>query len=133
MRRAILITVILAAVSISAVEAGQTQNGYAYDPAGRRDPFTSAAVPPGKPGCSLGLACVEVSQAALMGIAKDSIGWMAMLRGPDGTVYLARVGARLFDGCILAVNEDSVIFRVKVQDAFSPNKERDVTRALLRG
>jgi Tfp pilus assembly protein PilP len=110
------------------------QGGYAYQPQGRRDPFVSLLKPvsadqgPGKrpPGINGFL----IQEVALKGIVKDAKGYTAMLLGTDNRSYFVKVGQRLFDGVITAVDATSVTFRQEVTDPLSTVKSKDVKKTL---
>lgn len=79
---------------------------YHYDPGDRRDPFVPYVkkifvVPQGE---------MAVEQAVLVGITRDSRGFVALLEGVDGKAQPFREGARLFDGEILRIEADRVVF-----------------------
>ena len=106
-----------------------------YSPAGRRDPFVSlikglqgeGATSRGK---KAGLEAFLIQEVALKGIVKTPEGFVAMLLGTDGKSYFPRVGARLFDGQIVAIDQTSVTFRQEVTDPLSPVRTRDVKKSL---
>jgi hypothetical protein len=113
-----------------AVQPGQ----YTYQPGGRRDPFISLLVnigpsvgtqvrPPGIQG-------LLIQETALKGIVKDQTGYIAMLLGPADKNYFVRVGQRLYDGVITAMDAATVTFRQEVTDPLSPVKTRDVKKSL---
>lgn len=119
-------------VAMPAPAAGMP--GYQYNPQGRRDPFVSLLKPvtadqgPGKrpPGINGFL----IQEVALKGIVKDAKGYTAMLLGTDNRSYFVRVGQRLFDGVITAIDATSVTFRQEVTDPLSTVKSRDVKKTL---
>jgi len=106
-----------------------------YSPAGRRDPFVSlikglqgeGATSRGK---KAGLEAFLIQEVALKGIVKTPEGFVAMLLGTDGKSYFPRVGARLFDGQIVAIDQSSVTFRQEVTDPLSPVRTRDLKKSL---
>jgi type IV pilus assembly protein PilP len=113
-----------------AVQPGQ----YTYQPGGRRDPFISLLVnigpsigtqvrPPGIQG-------LLIQETALKGIVKDQTGYIAMLLGPADKNYFVRIGQRLYDGVITAMDAATVTFRQEVTDPLSPVKTRDVKKSL---
>ncbi len=115
---------------VLAVQPGQ----YTYQPGGRRDPFISLLVnigpsigtqvrPPGVQG-------LLIQETALKGIVKDQTGYIAMLLGPADKNYFVRVGQRLYDGVITAMDAATVTFRQEVTDPLSPVKTRDVKKSL---
>lgn len=110
--------------------------GYTYNPLGRRDPFVSlvkgvqgegsAAARKGKAGMEAFL----IQEVALKGIVKTPDGYIGMLLGTDGKSYFCRIGQRLFDGQIIAMDQTSVTFRQEVTDPLSPVRTRDVRKSL---
>ena len=121
--------------SILEQELDAPRNGYIYSPAGRRDPFISLAKPiatddaargPKRPGIE-GFLLQEVS---LKGVVKNIDGWIAVLEGPDRKGYFVRIGQRMYDGVITAVDAAGLTFRQEITDPLSPAKSRDVRRLL---
>ncbi len=115
-------------------EAPAPAAAYAYDPAGRRDPFVSllgrgsdarpvGARPSGVPGLLIG----EVS---VKGIVKDQSGYMALIQGPDNRTYTVRAGDRLLDGSVKSVVGDAVVFSQDVNDPLSLVKQREIRKTL---
>jgi Tfp pilus assembly protein PilP len=117
--------------------------GYTYNPQGRRDPFVSLIKPVGpdtgaktrKPGMEGFL----IQEIALKGIVKTSgggedsgeqPGYIAMFEGTDGKSYFVRVGQRLFDGQVVAIDATTVSFRQDVADPLSPVKTREIKQSL---
>jgi hypothetical protein len=123
-----------------------TVGGYSYnpqvcDPSGkcmqRRDPFVSLLKPiesqtakgPKRPGIE-GFLVQEVS---LKGIVKDPKGFIAMLLGPDGKSYFVKVGQKVYDGEVTAIDATSVTFRQQVTDPMllpGQSRVRDVKKTL---
>lgn len=121
--------------SILEQELEAPRNGYIYNPAGRRDPFISLAKPvatddaanrPRRPGIE-GFLLQETS---LKGLVKNNDGWIAVLEGPDKKGYFVRVGQRMHDGVITALDSAGLTFRQEITDPLSPAKSRDVRRLL---
>ena len=71
-----------------------------------------------------------IQEVALKGIVKDKTGFVAMLLGTDGKSYFCRVGQRLFDGQITAIDAATVTFRQEVTDPLSSVRARDVKKTL---
>jgi hypothetical protein len=53
-----------------------------------------------------------------------------MLLGTDGKSYFVKVGQRLFDGVITAIDAATVTFRQEVTDPLSSVRSRDVKKTL---
>jgi Tfp pilus assembly protein PilP len=107
---------------------------YTYSPAGRRDPFVSLIKPiegGGLKGSRVeGMEGFLIQEVALKGIVKTKEGYIAMVVGPDTKAYFVKVGQRLFDGAITAMDQTSVTFRQEVTDPLSPVRVRDVRKSL---
>jgi type IV pilus assembly protein PilP len=129
------VTVAQAATAAAGVPTASTPQGYAYSPAGRRDPFVplmrrgtdprSATMP--RPE---GLPGVAVSEVAIKGIVQSRGSYVAMLQAPDSKTYIVRNGDRLFDATVKAVTADAVVFVQQVNDPLSLVKQREIRRPL---
>ena len=71
-----------------------------------------------------------IQEVALKGIVKTPKGFTAMLLGTDGKSYFVKVGQRLFDGVITAIDASTVTFRQEVTDPLSSVRSRDVKKTL---
>lgn len=109
--------------------------GYSYDPAGRRDPFKSLLVvsevpdlrgprPDGIPG-------LLIDEVVLTGIFRTPQGRVAQVQSADGMKsFLLREGDELYDGDVVRVTENEVVFKQIVQDPTALKPFRDVVKAL---
>jgi hypothetical protein len=84
---------------------------YSYDPAGRRDPFISlvAGIKQGKSNVPKG--ALTVSDAKVVGITRSKDGYVAIIVGADRKSRFMKVGDKLYDGEIIAIEADQVVFR----------------------
>jgi Tfp pilus assembly protein PilP len=106
---------------------------YSYTAQGRRDPFVSLLKPVSESGPGKrrpGMEGFLIQEVALKGIVKDAKGFTAMLLGTDGKSYFCKVGQRLFDGVITAIDASTVTFRQEVTDPLSSVRSRDVKKTL---
>ena len=110
---------------------------FAYDPAGRRDPFRSlldgmqeeeAGVtkvrPPGLPG-------MLVEELRVEGIIQTPSGILAFVQGRDNLSYVIRPGTRLYNGEVKEILPDRVVFRQQVDDPKQIRPYEDVVRELV--
>ncbi len=114
-------------------EIAPAPGSYAYTAQGRRDPFVSLLKPVSESGPGKrrpGMEGFLIQEVALKGIVKDSKGFTAMLLGTDGKSYFVKVGQRLFDGVITAIDASTVTFRQEVTDPLSSVRSRDVKKTL---
>lgn len=107
------------------------EEGYSYDPAGRRDPFKSLlsvrerpAIRGPRPEGAPGLLIDEIE---LIGIMRTPAGWVAQVQAADKQKsYLLEEGDQLYDGEVLTIARNEVVFKQMVQDptALKPFRER---------
>jgi type IV pilus assembly protein PilP len=108
-------------------------DGYAYDPQGRRDPFVSLHHPvargdeEGKPP---GIEGFLIQELALKGIVQTPEGYVTLLEGPDNKSYFVRLGQRVYDGEVIAIDLATITFRQDVTDPLSPVRFREVVKSL---
>ena len=106
---------------------------YTYDPTGRRDPFVSLLSrgnesPTGKK--MTGLAGLATSEVMLRGVMESRNTYVALVSGPDGRTYPARVNDRLLDGIIRSVTPQGIVIMQDVNDPLSLVKQREVRKGL---
>lgn len=104
---------------------------YAYDPGERRDPFRSLLVtreateiqgprPEGIPG-------LLIDEVNLIGIIRTPAGYIAQVQAADRQKsYLLHEGEELFDGEVVSIESNEVVFKQVVRDptAVKPFRER---------
>ncbi|HSF16753.1 MAG TPA: hypothetical protein VLK65_14485 [Vicinamibacteria bacterium] len=109
-------------------------SGYRYEAGGRRDPFVSLALgidillPEGQR--PQGLAGMLIQEVSLRGIVKTKNGYIALIQGTDNKSYFARVGERLYDGSIQAIDDARVVFRQEINDPLRIEKFQQVEKSL---
>lgn len=84
----------------------------AYEPRGRRDPFTPIFV--GKDSASLSVSAVK-----LTGVVGGRGGLMALVEAPDGIGYILKPGDALGDGRVTGITPTSVTFAVTARGSQS--------------
>ena len=108
--------------------------GYSYDPAGRRDPFTNLLGGGNGPASRKGEgpSGIAVAEISVRGVMQSRSGLIAMVQGPDNKTYIVHQGDRLLDGSIKTITAQGLIIEQEVNDPLSVVKQREVRR-LLRG
>jgi len=114
----------------------ESQGGYTYDPAGRRDPFLSltrrgtesartdpSTRPPGLPG-------LLVADVTLKGTMQSPNGFVALVQGPDNKTYVVKPGDKLFDGMIRSITATTMVMLQQVNDPLSLEKQREVRKVI---
>ena len=80
----------------------------AYEPKGRRDPFTPIFL--GKDNAGLSVSAVK-----LTGVVGGRGGLMALVEAPDGIGYILKPGDALGDGRVTGITPTSVTFAVSAR------------------
>lgn len=118
---------------IEGEESALAGRAYSYDPAGRRDPFRSLLVrEQNKGGLERppGIAGISIDDLVVHGIWKTKAGYVAQVRGTDNKSYLIRSGDLLYDGEVVRVGPNEVVFRQNINDPQSVKPFREVTKQL---
>ena len=84
----------------------------AYEPKGRRDPFTPIFL--GKDNAGLSVSAVK-----LTGVVGGRNGLMALVEAPDGIGYILKPGDALGDGRVTGITPTSVTFAVSARGSQS--------------
>ena len=107
---------------------------FAYDPAGRRDPFISLLEgkklvdedkprPPGLPG-------MLIEELKLEGIIQTSSGILAFVQGRDKISYIIRPGTKLYNGEVVEILPKKVVFKQQVNDPKQLSPYLEVVREI---
>ena len=102
--------------------------------ANRRDPFTSPVVSMGPTGsgCSTGKRCLAIDQIALRGVVKSDSGMIAVVVNAMDKAYFLRENDPVFNGYVVKITGDSVIFKETFHDRLGKVLTRDVTKSISR-
>jgi Tfp pilus assembly protein PilP len=99
---------------------------------GRRDPFVSPVVSQAMvaSGCSVGKRCLAVDQIALKGVVKSDSGMIAVVVNAVEKAYFLRENDPVFNGYVVKITGDSIIFKETVRDRLGKAFEREVTKKI---
>jgi Tfp pilus assembly protein PilP len=99
---------------------------------GRRDPFISPVVSQSATGsgCSTGKRCLAVNQISLKGVVKAETGMIAVVVNALDKAYFLRENDPVFDGYVLKITTDSIVFKETVQDKLGKPFTREVTKRI---
>jgi len=86
-----------------------------YEPKGRRDPFEALELKADK-------NALAVTTAKLTGIVRNPSSSMALIETQDGIGYILKPGDTLFDGRLVHIGVDSVVFAVASQPGSTTNQ-----------
>lgn len=99
---------------------------------GRRDPFVSPVVSQAMvaSGCSTGKRCLAVDQIALKGVVKSDAGMIAVVVNSVEKAYFLRENDPVFNGYVVKITGDSIIFKETVHDQLGKPFQREVTKKI---
>jgi Tfp pilus assembly protein PilP len=102
--------------------------------AGRRDPFISPVVNMGAvgSGCSSGKRCLTIDQIALKGVVKSDNGMIAVVVNAMDKAYFLRENDPVFNGYVVKITGDSIVFKETFHDKLGKPLTRDVTKTISR-
>lgn len=106
--------------------------GFSYDPGNRRDPFKSLLVGPERPDRGPrpeGIPGLLIDEIQLLGIWRTPRGYVAQIRAANKS-YLLREGDQLFDGDVVTIQNNEVVFKQKVDDPTALKPYREVVKNL---
>jgi Tfp pilus assembly protein PilP len=103
-----------------------------YSANGRRDPFISPVVNRTMTGsgCSTGKRCLAIDQINLQGIVKSDAGMIAVVVNALNKAYFLRENDPVFNGYVVKITGDSIIFKETIQDKMGKPFEREVTKRI---
>lgn len=98
----------------------------------RRDPFVSPvreAAPTGA-GCGIGKKCLAIDAILLRGIVRYQAGMIAVVESSGGrnVSYFLRENDPVFNGYVVKITSDSIVFRENVMDRMGRQSTRDITK-----
>lgn len=102
-----------------------------YAAEGRRDPFVSPVVNRVvAEGCSTGKRCLAINQITLTGIVKSDSGMIAVVVNAMNKAYFLRENDPVFNGYVVRITGDSIVFQESVQDNLGKTLTREVTKRI---
>jgi Tfp pilus assembly protein PilP len=115
-----------AAKSADAEDAALTSKG-------RRDPFISpiverAAKAANAAACQTGARCLIIDQVVLRGVVKTPKGAIAMVENAAKKTYNLREGETVFNGEVVKITQDSIVFRQSETDHLGNVKTKEVVK-----
>jgi Tfp pilus assembly protein PilP len=98
---------------------------------GKRDPFFSPVVQqPTGSGCSTGKKCLEIGQINLRGVVKSESGFIAVVTNTLNKAYFLHENDPVFNGYVMRITGDSVVFEETVQDKLGKPFTREVVKKI---
>ena len=98
---------------------------------GKRDPFFSPVVQQQGSGCSTGKKCLEIGNINLRGVVKSDSGFIAVVTNNIGKAYFLRENDPVFNGYVVKITGDSVVFQETVQDKLGKTSTHEVVKKIF--
>ena len=98
---------------------------------GKRDPFFSPVVQQTGSGCSTGKKCLEIGAINLRGVVKSDNGFIAVVTNNLGKAYFLRENDPVFNGFVMRITGDSVVFQETIEDKLGKPFTREVVKKLF--
>jgi Tfp pilus assembly protein PilP len=109
----------------------QTTPDTKYAANGRRDPFISPVVShTGGSGCSTGKKCLEIGTIALRGVVHAENGFIAVVSNGLNKAYFLRENDPVFNGYVVKITGDSIVFQETLQDRLGKTFTREVVKKI---
>ncbi len=97
---------------------------------GKRDPFFSPVVQQSGSGCTSGKKCLEIGNINLRGVVKSDTGFIAVVTNSLNKAYFLRENDPVFNGYVMKITGDSVVFQETVQDKLGKPFTREVVKRI---
>ena len=102
-----------------------------YAANGRRDPFISPVVShAGGSGCNTGKKCLEIGAINLRGVVRAESGYIAVVSNGLNKAYFLRENDPVFNGYVMKITGDSVVFQETLQDRLGKTFTREVVKKI---
>jgi hypothetical protein len=98
---------------------------------GKRDPFFSPVVQTNGSGCSTGKKCLEIGGINLRGVVKSDAGFIAVVTNNLNKAYFLRENDPVFNGYVVKITGDSVVFQETIQDKLGKPFTREVVKRIF--
>lgn len=99
---------------------------------GKRDPFISPVVSraAGNSNCSTGKKCLEIGTINLRGIVHGENGFIAVVSNSLNKAYFLRENDPVFNGYVVRITGDSIVFQETLQDRLGKTFTREVVKKI---
>lgn len=98
---------------------------------GRRDPFLSPVVShAGGSNCSTGKKCLEIGTISLRGVVHGESGFIAVVSNSLNKAYFLRENDPVFNGYVMRITGDSIVFQETLQDRLGKTFTREVVKKI---
>jgi hypothetical protein len=113
-------------------------SSFTYDPGNRRDPFKSLLIAADRPEFRgprpEGVPGLLIDEIDLKGVYRTARGYVAQVNASNQKKsYLLKEGDQLYDGDVLSIRKNEVVFKQIVQDPTALKPFREIVKSLNPG
>jgi Tfp pilus assembly protein PilP len=99
---------------------------------GKRDPsFSPVLQTSSGSGCSTGKKCLEIGQINVRGVVKSESGFIAVVTNSLNKAYFLHENDPVFNGYVVRITGDSVVFQETVQDKLGKPLTHEVVKRIF--
>jgi Tfp pilus assembly protein PilP len=98
---------------------------------GKRDPFFSPVIQQQGSGCATGKKCLEINAINLRGVVKSDNGFIAVVTNNIGKAYFLHENDPVFNGYVVKITGDSIVFEETVQDKLGKTSTHEVVKRIF--
>lgn len=84
-------------------------------------------------GCGTGKRCLVADQVVLKGVVRAPSGMIAVVENAARRAYFLRENDPVFNGVVMRITGDSIIFRETVTDRLGKQSVRDIVKKVNTG
>ena len=96
-----------------------------------RDPFVSVVVSrDGAPCSGGGKKCIDIAQVTLQGVVRAPSGPIAVISSGSSKTYFLRENDPVYNGVVVKISPDSIVFRETVMDRVGKTTQREVVKKI---
>lgn len=119
--------------TLGGTEDEMTTGDFLYRPKGRRDPFWNLLQGKKQPKREQreGIAGMLIEELELEGILYKGGTYIALFKGPDGNPYDIKVGDSVYDGEVIKIDSNTVVFKRLLTIALGGTKEKITILSLI--
>lgn len=97
----------------------------------RRDPFLSIVMSREGPACAgAGKKCIAIDQVTLQGVVRAPSGSIAVVSSGARKTYFLRENDPVYNGVVVKISPDSIVFRETVMDRLGKTSQREVVKKI---
>lgn len=115
----------------AASDAGKKPKQETVSSKNRRDPFLSVVMSREGPACAgAGKKCIAIDQVTLQGVVRAPSGSIAVVSSGAKKTYFLRENDPVYNGVVVKISPDSIVFRETVMDRLGKTTQREVVKKI---